>query len=215
MRRLLTVLILAWAGVAWLSAPANAHNVLIDSDPKKDSSVASAPRSVTLVFDQPARQGFAQVTVTGPGGTRWEQGPVKVSGAKVTSPIKPLGPAGKYVIGYRVLSSDGHPISGTVRFTLTAPGPGASPPPASPSASSPGSAAGSPSPSTAPVAVQEAPPAQDLSAEAAEAAQNGGAGVAVAGMAVAILLLGVGTVVALRRGRPAPSGDQDAKGASA
>ena len=36
-------------------------------------------------------------------------------------PLRPLGPAGGYTVGYRVVSSDGHPLIGTVRFTLTQP----------------------------------------------------------------------------------------------
>ncbi|HEX5813288.1 MAG TPA: copper resistance protein CopC, partial [Pseudonocardia sp.] len=36
----------------------------------------------------------------------------------------PLGPAGVYQIGYRVVSADGHPVSGKVAFTLTTAGAG-------------------------------------------------------------------------------------------
>ena len=38
--------------------------------------------------------------------------------------MSPLGPAGAYEIGYRVVSDDGHPVQGKVAFTLTTPGPG-------------------------------------------------------------------------------------------
>jgi hypothetical protein len=38
--------------------------------------------------------------------------------------VLPLGPAGAYQIGYRVVSADGHPISGSVPFTMTTAGTG-------------------------------------------------------------------------------------------
>jgi hypothetical protein len=39
----------------------------------------------------------------------------------VTAPVQAVGPAGQYTITYRVLSSDGDAVNGTVAFTLTAP----------------------------------------------------------------------------------------------
>ncbi|MGH4001508.1 MAG: copper resistance protein CopC, partial [Pseudonocardiaceae bacterium] len=44
--------------------------------------------------------------------------------AIVSAPVRPLGSAGQYTIAYQVLSADGHPVRGAVRFTLTNPGPG-------------------------------------------------------------------------------------------
>ncbi|GAA3163765.1 hypothetical protein GCM10010466_63370 [Planomonospora alba] len=226
MRRLLTVLLLACAALLGAVAPAQAHNVLIGSDPKDGAELATGPEEITLTFDQPARQGFAQISLTGPDGARWEDGKTSVDGAEVSVRVRPLGPAGKYVVGYRILSSDGHPVSGKVTFTLTAPGPGAAAP--SPSASSAGdagagpgadagadstgaSAAASPgqsAPAAPPGAAAPAPSgpagreqAPGLSAQAAEAAQNGGAGMAVVWIAAALVLLGGATVVAMRRTR--------------
>ena len=47
-----------------------------------------------------------------------------VDGSTVSAPVQPLGPAGGYTVGYRIVSDDGHPVSGLVRFTLTRAGPG-------------------------------------------------------------------------------------------
>ncbi|MEU9833099.1 copper resistance CopC family protein [Streptosporangium sp. NPDC048047] len=195
MRRLLTVLLLACAALLGAVAPAQAHNILIGSDPKDGARLSAAPGRITLTFDQPARQGFARISVTGPGGTRWEDGATAVNGAKVSVTLKPLGAAGEYAVGYRVLSSDGHPVSGKLTFTLTAAGPGA----AAPSqAASPESAA-SPQAASPDPAGSPALGSAELSAQAAEAAQNGGAGMAVLWIAAALVLLGGATVVAMRR----------------
>lgn len=40
----------------------------------------------------------------------------------VTVPLRALGSAGVYTAGYRVVSADGHPVSGSITFTLRAPG---------------------------------------------------------------------------------------------
>lgn len=186
MRRLLTVLLLASAALLGAVAPAQAHNVLISSDPKDGTELATGPEKITLTFDQPVRQGFAQISVIGPDGTRWEDGKTTVDRTKVSVGVRPLGPAGVYAVGYRILSSDGHPVSSKISFTLTASGQGTS-------AQAPAT--------SAPVASAAAPQEPDLGAQAAEAAQNGGAGMAVLWIAGSIVLLGGATVVAMRRTR--------------
>lgn len=152
--------------------------MLISSDPADGARLTAAPGSVTLVFDQSVRQGFAQISVNGPGGAAFADGTTAVSGAKATVKVKPLPAAGDYVIGYRILSSDGHPVSGKVTFTLTTAG-------------------------AAAPAVQPSQAGRDLSAEAAEVAANGGAGMAVVWIGGALVLLAIGTVVAMRRGERA------------
>jgi copper resistance protein C len=182
-RRLLTVLLLACAVLFGAVAPAQAHNVLIGSDPKDGAQLATGPDKITLTFDQPVRQGFAQISVTGPDGTTWEDGKTVVDNHRVSVGVRPLGPAGEYVVGYRILSSDGHPVASKTIFTLTAPGTG--------TASQPVAA-----PSSAGSQAQQAP---GLGAQAAEAAQNGGAGMALLWIVGSLLLLGGATIVALRR----------------
>ncbi|MPZ66470.1 MAG: copper resistance protein CopC [Pseudonocardiaceae bacterium] len=132
------------AGLVLLTgaAPAAAHNTLISSDPADGAAVATAPQAVRLTFDLPVQEMAATttVTVTGPDGTRWERGPARVAGSKVTTGLGSLGPAGRYVVAFRVLSEDGHPVSGTVDFELTEPGSSPSPSPSSPSPAAPAAA---------------------------------------------------------------------------
>ncbi|MEU8378043.1 copper resistance CopC family protein [Streptosporangium sp. NPDC048865] len=185
MRRLLTVLLLASAALLGAVTPAQAHNVLISSDPKDGAELATGPKKITLTFDQPVRQGFAQISVIGPDGAQWQEGKTVVDRAKVSVGVKPLGPAGVYSVGYRILSSDGHPVSSKITFTLTVPG----------------QAAPAQAPAAEPVASAAAPQDPGLGAQAAEAAQNGGAGMAVLWIAGSIVVLGGATVVAMRRTR--------------
>lgn len=125
MKRFVAALLLATACMIGIAAPAFAHNVLISSDPRQGSSVETSPHEVTLTFDLPIQNGdFDVVTITGPGGTRWEAGTATVRSNVISAPVRTLGPAGDYTIGYRILSADGHPVSGAVTFTLTKAGNG-------------------------------------------------------------------------------------------
>lgn len=115
------------------------HNELIGTDPSDGAQLDAGPARVTLIFDLPAQRGFSTVIVTGPDGNQWQAGPATEDGTMVSTPVRPLGPVGEYTVAWRILSADGHPARGLLRFTLTTPGTGtaAAPPP---NAERPGSA---------------------------------------------------------------------------
>lgn len=110
-----------------LATPALAHNVLVDSDPKDGASVEAGPQTISLTFDQAVNGGenLNTVTVIGPDNTHWEAvGEPTIKNNTVTAQVRPLGPAAEYTVGYRILSADGHPVTGSVKFTLTKAGTG-------------------------------------------------------------------------------------------
>lgn len=127
--RLLALVVLVGLALLGSAGPAAAHNTLVASDPASGASLSTGPQLVTLTFDQPVNRGFNTITITGPGGTAWATGDVTTSGNTASTAVLPLGPAGEYVIGYRVVSADGHPVTGTVRFQLIQAGPGTPAPP--------------------------------------------------------------------------------------
>lgn len=131
MKRLPVIAATTAAALLGLAGPAAAHNTLVGSDPAAGARLATGPAEVRLTFDQPVRAGagYNAVTVVGPDGTHWTDGQVRVDGNSVRTPVRPLGPAGTYTVGFRVLSNDGHPVPGKVEFTLTAAGNGAPAPP--------------------------------------------------------------------------------------
>lgn len=120
-------LLLALAGLVLLGAapPAVAHSALIGSDPRDGAILATGPEQVSMTFSEPVRAGFSDVTVIGPDGRQWQAAEPSADGAVVSIPVQPLGRAGEYTVGYRVLSADSHPVQGSISFTLTRPGPGA------------------------------------------------------------------------------------------
>ncbi|GAA0989810.1 hypothetical protein GCM10009555_074440 [Acrocarpospora macrocephala] len=162
MRRLLTVLLLASA--ATLAAPlpaAQAHNVLLGSNPSKGSHLTTAPTEVRLTFDQPVRPEFAKIALTDTTGTHYESGTITVEKNDVVTPVTPPTTSGTYTIGYQILSNDGHPVTGQITFTYTAPNPTLATTDPTPSTS----ATTDPTPATTPAPAQS-PPAVPLSSVA-------------------------------------------------
>ena len=179
MRRVVSMVLAAGVAVAALllgAAPAWAHSQLEGSNPANGTSVATPPSSVSLTFNEDVQPGFTVMTLIGPDGKDYHTGDVTETDQTVRVGALPLGPAGQYQIGYRVVSADGHPVSGKTTFTLTAAGPG------SPEAKVPAATA-------APNAVPSAAPAD-----------AGGAPV-WPWIVGAVVLVAGGVVLALRLGR--------------
>ena len=118
------------------------HAQLVGSSPKDGSTVATAEQ-VVLSFNEDVDATFVKVSVQGPDGSETAGKPT-VAEREVTQALAPDLPAGEHVVTYRVVSTDGHPVSGSVTFTSTE-GPASATP-------SPSSTAATPSPSASPVA---------------------------------------------------------------
>ena len=103
------------------AAPASAHAALVKITPDADAQLTTAPTEVVLEFDEPVSATFATVVVTTAAGVTVARGKPTVLGAKVTQALSPTMASGGYRIAFRVVSNDGHPVSGQSRFTLTSP----------------------------------------------------------------------------------------------
>jgi methionine-rich copper-binding protein CopC len=123
--RVATVAILTLLPFALDAGQAQAHDTLVSTQPAGNSTITAGPPEIRLTFDKPVQTGFTEVEVTGPGSTYWAAGPPSVNGDTVTAPLRPLGPTGRYTIRYRIVSADGHPVSGQAVFTLAVAGSGA------------------------------------------------------------------------------------------
>lgn len=174
-------------------APTWAHAELISSNPADGATVAAAPASATLTFTDEIDAQFVRAAVTTPGGTGTVQ--ATTDRQTVTIPITSAGP-GAYSIVYRVVSADGHPISGQLAFTVAgtptgSPASSASPPSASASASASAAPGGAAVTASGPAA---AVPGSDASADPGSSWLLWGA----LGLAV---VAGVGAVLFAVRGR--------------
>lgn len=100
-------------------APAGAHAALVSTDPEDGAVLDAAPSTVTLEFNEPVTR--SEVVVTAPDGSAV---PVEVA-ARDRDVVATLGRSGEdgqqgtYTVAYRVVSADGHPITGTSTFEST------------------------------------------------------------------------------------------------
>jgi methionine-rich copper-binding protein CopC len=119
-RRLAGVLVLltglALAGLLG-AVPAAAHSVLLATSPARGGTVATVPSKVVLTFNEMVRGEFSTIHVTGPDGKRRDDGHLQVLNDFVTEPLAGTRPAGQYVVDWRVVSADGHVVSGQFMFT--------------------------------------------------------------------------------------------------
>ncbi|MEH1053790.1 copper resistance protein CopC [Micromonospora sp. CPCC 206171] len=103
------------------AAPASAHAVLASSSPVASAVVPSAPAEVVLTFSESVRKVTGKIRVIGPDGSRADRGEPTFEGALVTVPVDPSGPRGTYLVSYRVISADSHPVSGAFTYSVGAP----------------------------------------------------------------------------------------------
>ena len=127
MNRLVAIVVLAVALAATALAgagAASAHATRISSDPVENAELTQSPAKVSATFNEALQPEFAAMTVVGPDGNLWSTGAPQVDGAALSVGVRPLGPAGTYTVNYRVTSADGHAVSGSWSFSLTAAGTG-------------------------------------------------------------------------------------------
>jgi copper resistance protein C len=114
------VLVAAGALVLGVPATALAHDGLVGTSPAAGATVAEAPDALELDFaGEPLPLGTL-VAVTGPDGSPVSSGDAQIRGTTVVQPIDDAAEAGTYRVEWRSTSSDGHPLSGTFDFTVTA-----------------------------------------------------------------------------------------------
>ncbi|MFR9802635.1 copper resistance protein CopC [Pseudonocardia sp. RS010] len=136
--------LLSAAGMLAGASPAFAHEELLSADPSDGANLAQPPASIRLEFSAELDPAFVSTTVTSQDGRRWDAGPPQVEGRIVTVSAQTAVPAGSYTVGYRVVSNDGHPISGGVTYQVTTDNS-----PAAPAAAAPSTTPASTAPSTA------------------------------------------------------------------
>lgn len=117
-RTLIATLFLAAALVAGAASPAAAHDELVASSPSPGERLDEAPSEVSLTFSADVLTIGAAVVIADASGRDWAAGAPVVTDGVVTVAIEPGMTDAGYEIRWRVVSEDGHPISGIVPFTV-------------------------------------------------------------------------------------------------
>lgn len=174
-----------------VAAPAQAHDELVSSYPAADSTLTGSPAEITLSFSGELIAGMqsAAVEVIASDGQNIATDAPSENGTSITQHLTPDPPVGMFTVRWKVVSSDGHPISGEYTYTV-APYDAV---PSSPTAT----------PSAAPQNPAPSPTAAETSADNGYGGETSGGGdafpilVAVGG----VIILGGALVIVLMLGR--------------
>jgi copper transport protein len=120
--------LLAMAAALALPASAWAHAALLRTVPSASGVVNSPPAEVSLTYSEAVEPRFAIVSVTDAAGTQQASGPPRRSPANPDMLVVPLRhlAQGWYLVYWRAISVDGHPVRGAFTFAV-GPNPGPAP----------------------------------------------------------------------------------------
>ena len=108
---------------------ASAHAYLVKTVPAASVVLEVPPPNIQLTYDEAVEPRFAIISVTNAQGRQETTGPVSRSPANpdtLVVPLRPHLPEGWYLIYWRAISVDGHPVSGAFTYAV-GPSPGPAP----------------------------------------------------------------------------------------
>jgi copper transport protein len=112
-----------------LPAAAGAHAYLVKTVPAASVVLNAPPPNIQLTYDEAVEPRFAIISVTDADGHQETTGPVHRSPSDpdtLVVPLRPNLPEGWYLIYWRAISVDGHPVNGAFTYAV-GPNPGPAP----------------------------------------------------------------------------------------
>ena len=168
-----------------LMAPTgSAHADLQVSTPEDGESLEVAPEEIRLTFSEELFEELVEISILDAAGDLYSTIEVEQTpppGTDVIFPWPPQAPPGEYSIAYRVVSADGHPVTGTISFSYAATTP-------EPSSSDSTPSAQSSTPASSPTA--SAPSASPTKESSTSSSTDSSSGTPLVVLGV-VLLLGV------------------------
>ncbi len=101
------------------AGPASAHATLVSTDPGEGARLETSPDEITLEFSEAGISlgaGYARVVTAD--GERVDSGAAGIDGTMLTIPLRGDLPDDGYLVTYRVVSADSHPLSGAFSFVV-------------------------------------------------------------------------------------------------
>ncbi|MCW2133441.1 MULTISPECIES: copper resistance CopC family protein [Crystallibacter] len=169
-----------------------AHDELLGSDPADGDTVEQMPGDIVLRYSADVVGLGSTVLIQDAEGNDWTDGETRIVDDAMIQEVRSGAPAGDYTVLWRAVSSDSHPIEGTLTFTVAGSAESQATPESTPAAS----------PSAAPAPATPADSAA-LSTEAAgdseQAATGSDATGVLIGAAVVLVLIVALTAFVVRR----------------
>jgi copper transport protein len=108
---------------------ASAHAEVVRTNPIQGSIVQTAPSQIVITFSEHVQPVDSRIQVIDPNGKKISNGTPKVVGDDLRIPVRTDGPHGTYLVSFRVISADSHPVGGGFVYSVGAPSPGGAPTP--------------------------------------------------------------------------------------
>jgi putative copper export protein/methionine-rich copper-binding protein CopC len=108
---------------------AQAHAALVRTSPAQGSIVTTAPSEIVITFSEVVQPVPTRITVIAPDGKRIDSGNPRVQGDDMHIPVRTNVSGGTYLVSYRVISADSHPVGGGFIYSVGAPSSGGAPKP--------------------------------------------------------------------------------------
>jgi copper transport protein len=114
---------LVLGGVLGLASPAFAHAQLLGTSPASGAVLTSPPAEVVLTFGESVQAPPAAIEVYSAAGQQVRTGPVGHPRGRADQVLVslPQSMRGTYVVSWRVISADTHPVQGAFSFSVGAP----------------------------------------------------------------------------------------------
>lgn len=120
LRRAAVSVLLAVVCVLLLAAPGSAHAELVKTTPANGQRLDTAPSEVTMAFSESVNLLSDGISLLNKSGATVSTPDPSVDGHTVTWPMPAHLAHGSYVVTWRVVSADGHPIDGAFSFGIGA-----------------------------------------------------------------------------------------------
>ena len=120
--RILLLLLFSVTLFASQSVAAQAHSALESSTPAQGQLVETLPSEISITFNEELisieGESVNTLTLKGADGTSYELLPPTIVGAVLSARVAGGDyPAGDYLLSYRAVSADGHPVTGVISFS--------------------------------------------------------------------------------------------------
>lgn len=111
------------AGLVLVAGPASAHTELVSSEPAEGSVLDESPGVARLTFNEPVRTAGDAAQLYDASGAQLEA-TARAIDTVVEVELPDVLADGSYVVSWRVISADGHPVAGALTFSVGAPSDG-------------------------------------------------------------------------------------------
>jgi copper transport protein len=113
----LVVLTIGFVGL--MATPAFAHAVILQTTPNAGQVLTTSPKTITLRYNESVEADLGSVRVFDQNGNRVDTGsPTKPSADVVSVAVRARLTDGSYVVTWRVISADTHPVQGAFAFQV-------------------------------------------------------------------------------------------------